>query len=139
MKVAIDVSPLKNANRYRGVGIYTQQLVKSLQSLNISNFSCQLIEDKTMVKDSDLIHYPFFDLFFLTLPLKKEKPTVVTIHDVIPLVFSEHYPVGLRGAFKFQIQKNSLKNVRAVITDSENSKKDIFKYLNYPKEKNPHS
>jgi len=135
MKVAIDVSPLKNANRYRGVGIYTQQLVKSLQSLNISNFSCQLIEDKTMVKDSDLIHYPFFDLFFLTLPLKKPKPTVVTIHDVIPLIFPEHYPAGIRGSLKFQTQKFSLKGVKAVITDSENSRKDIFKYLNYPKNK----
>ena len=135
MRVAIDVSPLKNANRYRGVGIYTQQLVKSLQSLKISNFSCQLVENKSMIKDSDLIHYPFFDLFFLTLPLKKTKPTVVTIHDVIPLIFPEHFPPGIRGNLKFQIQKFSLKNTKAIITDSENSKKDLFKYLNYPKNK----
>jgi len=135
MRVAIDVSPLKNANRYRGVGIYTQQLVKSLQSLKISNFSCQLVENKSMIKDSDLIHYPFFDLFFLTLPLKKTKPTVVTIHDVIPLIFPEHFPPGIRGNLKFQIQKFSLKNTKAIITDSENSKKDLFKYLNYPKDK----
>jgi len=59
----------------------------------------------------------------------------VTIHDTIPLVFPEHYPPGVKGNLKFQIQKFSLKNVKAVITDSENSKKDIFKYLNYPKEK----
>jgi len=135
MKVAIDVSPLKNANRYRGVGIYTQQLVKSLQSLKIGNFSCQLVENKSMIGDSDLIHYPFFDLFFLTLPLKKTKPTVVTIHDVIPLIFPEHFPPGIRGNLKFQIQKFSLKNTKAIITDSENSKKDLFKYLNYPKDK----
>ena len=135
MRVAIDVSPLKNANRYRGVGIYTQQLVKSLQSLKISNFSCQLVENKSMIGDSDLIHYPFFDLFFLTLPLKKTKPTVVTIHDVIPLIFPEHFPPGIRGNLKFQIQKFSLKNTKAIITDSENSKKDLFKYLNYPKDK----
>src|SRR4030042_2277645 len=135
MKVAVDISPLKNENRYRGVGIYTKQLVKALQSLNISNFSCQLIENKAMVKDSDLIHYPFFDLFFLTLPLKKSKPTVVTIHDVIPLIFPEHYPAGIRGNSKFQVQNLSLRGVKAIITDSENSKRDIFKYLRYPKEK----
>lgn len=135
MKVALDVSPLKNANRYRGVGIYTQQLVKSLQSLKISDFSCRLVEDKKMIKGSDLIHYPFFDLFFLTLPLKKERPTIITIHDVIPLVFPNHYPTGIRGNLKFQIQKFSLKGVKAIITDSGNSKKDIFKYLNYPKNK----
>ena len=135
MKVAINVSPLKNTNRYRGVGIYTDLLVKSFRLLKIPGFSFQLVEEKKFPQDCDLIHYPFFDLFFLTLPIKKLKPTVVTIHDVIPLVFPEHYPVGLRGSLKFQIQKKSLKNVKAVITDSENSKRDIFKYLNYPKEK----
>jgi len=135
MKVVIDVSPLKNANRFRGVGIYTQQLVKSLQSLKISNFSCQLVEDKTMIGDSDLIHYPFFDLFFLTLPLKKTKPTVVTIHDVIPLIFPEHYSSGVRGNLKFQTQKFSLKGVKAIITDSKNSKKDIIRYLGYSQKK----
>ena len=135
MRVAIDISPLKNANRYRGVGIYTNQLAESLKSLNISDFSFKLIENGEITKDCDLIHYPFFDLFFITLPLKKTKPTVVTIHDTIPLVFPEHYPPGVKGNLKFQSQKFSLKNVKAVITDSENSKKDIFKYLNYPQEK----
>jgi len=135
MKVAVDISPLKNANRYRGVGIYTKQLVESFKSLNIPDFSFQIIEDGGITKDYDLVHYPFFDLFFLTLPLKKEKPMVVTIHDTIPLVFPEHYPSGIKGSLKFQIQKFSLKKVKAVITDSENSKKDIFKYLNYSKEK----
>jgi glycosyltransferase involved in cell wall biosynthesis len=135
MKVAIDVSPLKTGHQYRGIGAYTDNLAKSFRSTKIHGFSFQLIEKEKIPKDCDLIHYPYFDLFFLTLPIKKLKPTVVTIHDVIPLVFPEHFPVGLRGSLKFQIQKKSLKNVKAVITDSENSKRDIFKYLNYPKEK----
>jgi len=135
MKIAIDVSSLKNTNQYRGVGIYTDLLIKSFRLLKIPGFSFQMVEEKKFPQDCDLIHYPFFDLFFLTLPIKKLKPTVVTIHDVIPLVFPEHFLVGLRGSLKFQIQKKSLKNVKAVITDSENSKRDIFKYLNYPKEK----
>ena len=75
---------------------------------------------------------PYFDLFFLTLPLRKVKPTVVTIHDVTPLVFPDKYLKGLRGWLKLQVQKFSLKGVSVVITDSENSKKDIghlFFYL----------
>jgi len=135
MKVAINTSPLKNENRYRGIGIYTEQLVKSLGLLSASDFFCRLVEDKTIIEDDDLIHYPFFDPFFLTLPLKKAKPTVVTIHDVIPLIFPEYYPPGIKGSLKLQIQKFSLKSVKAVITDSENSKRDIVKYLNYPQEK----
>jgi len=51
------------------------------------------------------------------------------------LIFPEHFPPGIRGNLKFQIQKFSLKNTKAIITDSENSKKDLFKYLNYPKNK----
>ena len=135
MKVAIDTSPLKSGHQYRGIGVYTQNLVEAFKKERISNFHLQLIDDKKIPDDCDLIHYPFFDLFFLTLPLKKEKPAVVTIHDTIPLIFPEHYPPGVKGNVKFQIQKFSLKNVKAVITDSENSKKDIFKYLNYPKER----
>jgi len=135
MKVALDISPLKTGHQFRGIGVYTESLKKALEESKIPDFGIELIESGKSPQGCDLIHYPFFDLFFLTLPIKKIKPTVVTIHDVIPLVFPEHYPVGLRGLFKFQVQKKSLKNVRSVITDSENSKKNIFKYLNYPKEK----
>ena len=117
MKVAIDTSPLKNTNQYRGVGAYTDLLVKSFRLLKIPGFFFHLVEEKKFPQDCDLIHYPFFDLFFLTLPLKKEKPTVVTIHDVIPLIFPEHYPAGIRGSLKFRTQKFSLKGVKAVITD----------------------
>lgn len=135
MKVAIDVSPLKTGHKFRGIGIYTENLIEGLKEIKNQDFDFTLIENSQIPFDCDLIHYPYFDFFFLTLPLKKEKPTVVTIHDTIPLVFPEHYPAGLKGKLKLQIQKFSLKNVRGVITDSENSKNDILKYLNYPKEK----
>lgn len=135
MKVAIDVTPLKAKHRFRGIGIYTRNLVESLQSIKLPNFSIQTIESGRNSKDCDLIHYPFFDFFFLTLPFKKTKPTVVTIHDCTPLVFPKNYPPGFRGKLKFLIQKFSLGGVRRVITDSENSKKDIVKFLNIPEEK----
>jgi len=101
----------------------------------VPNFSLQLIKQGEVPRDVDLVHYPYFDLFFLTLPLRKLKPTVVTIHDVIPLLFPERYPRGVKGWLKFQVQKQSLRGVRAVITDSENSREDIVKYLNFRKEK----
>jgi glycosyltransferase involved in cell wall biosynthesis len=132
MKVVVDVSPLATGHRYRGIGAYTQNLVKALQSIKLENFSVQLIKQGEIPKDCDVIHYPYFDFFFLTLPISKPKPTVVTIHDVIPLVFPQHYPPGIRGKTKFQIQKLSLKGTKAVITDSENSKKDIVKHLGFP-------
>ena len=133
MRVALDISPLKTGHQFRGIGVYTQNLEKAFKESKIPNFEVDLIEGGKIHQDCDLIHYPYFDLFFLTLPFKKVKPSVVTIHDVIPLVFPENYKPGLRGTLKFQLQKFSLKGVKGVITDSENSKNDIFKYLNYPK------
>ena len=135
MRVALDISPLKTGHQFRGIGVYTKNLEKAFQETKIPNLAVDLIEGGKIPQDCNLIHYPYFDFFFLTLPFKKVKPSVVTIHDVIPLVFPENYKPGLRGTLKFQLQKFSLKGVKGVITDSENSKNDIFKYLNYPKDR----
>jgi len=141
MRVAIDVSPLKTGHKFRGIGFYTERLTASLQKLiavgsKYRDWQIELIENwKLKIGNFDLVHYPYFDLFFLTLPIKKHALAAVTIHDVIPLVFPEHYPKGLKGWFKFQVQKFSLKGAAAVITDSQNSKKDIVKYLGFSKDK----
>lgn len=135
MKVAIDVSPLKSAHRFRGIGVYTKYLIEALQLVKRADFEMVLVEKGEIPQDCDLIHYPYFDLFFLTLPLRRKKKTVVTIHDTTPLVFPEHYPPGIKGKLRFEAQKLVLRTVNGVITDSKSSKKDIAKYLNYPKEK----
>ncbi len=132
MKIGIDALPLKTGHKYRGIGIYTQNLLRSLNALKKSSLEIRLLEKKEDLKKVDLVHYPYFDLFWRTLPLVKQKATVVTIHDVIPLVFPEFFPKGIKGSLKLYLQKVALKGVKRVITDSENSRKDIFKYLNYP-------
>lgn len=128
LKIAINTSPLKGAHAVRGVGSYTKNLVDALKKRN----DIKLVDLK---ENPDVVHYPYFDLFFLTLPFNKTYSTVVTIHDVIPLLYPEHYPKGIRGWIKFQIQKFSLKGVSAVIADSETSKKDILRFLDVPQEK----
>ncbi|MBU3956778.1 glycosyltransferase family 4 protein [Patescibacteria group bacterium] len=135
MKVAIDISPLKSAHQFRGIGAYTKNLVKALQSFKRADFELVLVEEGEIPQDCDLIHYSYFDLFFMTLPLMRKKKTVVTIHDTTPLVFPEHYPPGIKGKLKFRAQKLALRTASGVITDSKNSKKDITKYLDYSKEK----
>lgn len=135
MKVAFDISPLKSAHQFRGVGSYTKNLLDALTKLEIPNFSLELIKNGKVPSDSDVVHYPYFDLFFLTLPFLKNKPTIVTIHDVTPLIFPKNFPAGLRGKAKLLLQKKSLASVSAVITDSEVSKRDIVKYLDFPQAK----
>ena len=116
----------KNANTFRGIGMYSTQLQHALSKMpNVS----------VSENNPDLVHYPFFDLFFHTLPLQKKKPTVVTIHDVIPFVYPNAYPVGIRGYISHIFQRLSLNSVKMILTDSECSKRDIQKYLHVPKEK----
>jgi len=134
IKVLIDTSPLGNANAVRGVGMYTRLLLEYLQKNNQLQVFSSLIEvDKN--NQPDLIHYPFFDLFFLTLPFFHSKPTLVTVHDVIPLIFPKYYPAGAKGMIKFFKQKVALKRVDGIITDSLASKLDIIKHLGISEDK----
>jgi len=135
MKVSLDISRLQVGHCYRGSGVYAEQLWQAFQKMQSKDFTVRLIKQGKIAKDVDLIHYPYFDLFFLTLPMRNSKPVIVTIHDVIPLVFPEHFPRGLRGDLKLCFQKRALQNAAAVITDSKSSKKDIVKYLDVPEKK----
>ena len=110
----------------RGVGFYRNNLVSALGELD---------GVEVVVENSDLVHYTSFDLFYHTLPNSSDVPTVVTIHDLTPLVLPEYYPMGLRAKLNFDRQKMALKNVSAIITDSNNSKKDIVDILKIKPEK----
>lgn len=127
MKVAINIYPLKSGHKDRGIGLYTSSLIGKLKkdpSIEIQEFT-----DIMQIKEADLVHYPWFDLFFHTLPIKKRFKTVVTIHDVIPLLFPSHYPIGLKGKFNFLLQKIALKSCKSIMTDSKISKLDIANHL----------
>jgi glycosyltransferase involved in cell wall biosynthesis len=121
-KIFLDTSPLRNAHAGRGIGSYTRHLQAAL----LQDKSLEMLEQAT---EAELIHYPFFDLFAPTLPLLSRKPIVVTIHDVIPLLFSKFYPLGKRARVNLVRQRLALRQVARVITDSEASKTDIAKYL----------
>lgn len=138
IKIAIDISPTFDGNAVRGVGYYTSQLVKSLQdeiSTNpeYKNWSIDLVKNNQELKAKSykLIHYPFFDPFKLTLP-KRETPFIVTVHDLIPLQFKNHFPAGIKGKIKWLIQKNHLKYSKKIITVSHYSKYIINKITKYP-------
>ncbi len=135
MKVVFDLRKFSSAHSGRGMGVYVEQLLAGLQRIKKKDFSFQVIKQGPLPVDADLIHYPYFDLFFPTLPFKKPKPAVVTIHDVIPLVFPQHFPRGIKGEVKLQLQELSLRNTAAIITDSESSKEDIITYLHVPAKK----
>lgn len=110
----------------RGVGFYEENLRKSL-----------VTSDKVSVvkASSDIDHFAFYDIFYKTLPSKFLRPTVVTVHDLTPLVLSDRYPKGILSTINMVRQWLALRKVDAIIADSENSKKDIVKLFWIPEEK----
>ena len=116
----------KNHSTGRGVGFYVANLVDELK------------KSKTILltdTNPDIVHYPFFDLFYPTLPLYKNRPTVVTIHDLTPLILKDLYPKGIMGTINLLRQRLAVSNLNAIITDSQNSKSDIIHYFKYPADK----
>ena len=132
LKVGIIIPPIAG-HKNRGTGVYADKLYQSLKEKKA--VEVKLVNHGDNLNKFDLIHYPYFDPFFLTLPLIQNQPTVVTVHDLIPLKFPQFFPLGLRGSFKWQMQKLSLKEALAIITDSHASKEDIMKFTGISREK----
>ena len=133
MKVALEISPLTSPHNVRGIGSYTKTLFEALKKEK----NVEVIPFKHLGKipEADLIHYPYFDLFFHTMPIFGKSRTVVTIHDVIPLVFPAFFPAGKRAYINLFLQKIALKKANAVIADSKTSKADIADKLTFPNDK----
>lgn len=129
MKIAIDISPLQTGHKVRGVGFYLEHLKNSLVKYYPENEYVFFNTGEKLPKDIDLIHFPYFEPFFLALPLYKKYKTVVTVHDLTPIVFPDAFPRGIKGQLKWQMQKFALRKANAIITDSECSKKDVVKYV----------
>lgn len=139
MKIAIDITPLEDRgvlnHKIRGTGFYLSNLKRSLLQYCSQHSYHFFTRGEKLPRNIDIVHYPYFDPFFITLPFFLHRNTIVTIHDLTPLVFPKNFPVGARGFLKWNIQKFLVKRSRAIITDSFNSKKDIIKYANISENK----
>lgn len=119
----------------RGIGLYTKELIGAIGKYSPGTELSFFKDIASVDKKADIIHYPFFDPFFLTMPWRSPKPTIVTIHDLIPLSYPDHFPRGIKGEIKWQVQKWAVKHVaRAVITDSVASKREIETIVQFPKD-----
>ena len=136
MRVGIDSGPLTGEDAVRGVGTYAGELIEALKILRYKDIKIFGVDfKKADLSKYDLLHYPYFAPFFLTLPLSKKAKFVVTIHDLTPLIYPENYPPGLRGKLKFLVQKTLIRNASGVIAISETTKKDIVRFLGIPAQK----
>lgn len=134
MKVAIVTGPRSKGDVVRGIGVYTRLLVEHLKKLK--GIEVELVDNiGADLSKYDIVHYQKFHPYFFSVPLRHTGPSVLTIHDLIYLIYPEHYPPGIKGSIKFLIQKFLISKIDAIISVSETSKKDIVRFLGIPQEK----
>ncbi len=85
----------------------------------------------------DIVHFPFSNVFLAMsrAMLRKGGPkTVVTVHDLIPLVIPEYRTLTLNLFYKLWMPR-ILNRASAILADSQYTKDDILKYYRVPADK----
>ena len=107
MRVGLDVTPLQKNSKHavRGSGFYLKYLLDSLENYCKDNEYISFVKGENEIQKIDILHIPYFEPYFLTLPIRRRYPTIVTVHDLIPIVYKKYFPSGKKGALKWQLQK----------------------------------
>ena len=140
---------LECQHEVHGFGNYTSILIKSelWDYIIVDNYDCfkNVPDEKKILKDkftsiipnltrNDIVHFPanfINDCYYENLK-KSECKKIITLHDTIPLVIR----TSLFNAYKWRrdIQR-TLEITDYILTISENSKKDIIRFFNFPESK----
>src|SRR3989344_3512604 len=122
--------PIENdlSSKVRGVGRYLQILKENFPKNTI------FTDNLNRISTDSIFVNPFFNLIQPPLFLRRvAKKQIAVIHDLIPLKYPQHFPVGLKGKINIFLNKLALKNYDLIVTDSEASKKDIVNMLKVEK------
>jgi len=128
-------------SKVRGIGRYMQILRENFSDWIFSSYvptthdqrpfdSFDNSQDKKAQGKPTTFLSPFFN--FLSPPLfvrRKYAKQIAVIHDLIPLKYPEHFPIGLKGNMAVLLNRIALIHYDTVITDSVQSKKDIIAIL----------
>jgi len=135
MKIAIDTTSLASGHSGRGIGVYTKCLLENLGKFFPENEYIPFSGKYTIQIQADIVHYPSFEPFFITLPISLPVPFVVTIHDLTPIALPKLFPLGVKGRLKWEIQRKLVLGARRIITDSLHSKNDVIKFCGFPEDR----
>ena len=148
MKVAIDIQT--TLGQPTGFGFYVSNLVKALQKKSSADLELVPIKPdytkdfstpqrfiwdqftyprKARGQEVDLIHQPCF-----SAPLLHKGPVVVTIHDIISILFPQTIKFASR-IFYSKWMPLSYRKALQIITISNSTKNDIVKVLGIDKDK----
>ena len=119
-------------SKVRGIGRYLQILKENFPEWIYAN---QLLTSNFKLPTSILIN-PFFNLLQPPLIMRRiAAKQIAVIHDLIPLKYPKHFPIGIKGKLNVLLNKLALKNYYLIITDSDASKEDIVNILKLSEDK----
>jgi glycosyltransferase involved in cell wall biosynthesis len=81
-------------------------------------------------QDFDIFHPTYYDPYFENYV--GSKPVVVTVHDMIHEIYSEHLPNDRKTSMR---KASAIRAADAIITVSENTKRDLIRILSIPANK----
>src|SRR4030042_2407230 len=114
MKVAIDSGALSSGHSVRGIGVMVREQIAALQRESSKEEGIEIYPvdfSKEDINGFDILHYPYFFPYDLTLPslskasAVKSAKIVVTIQDLIQLIYPDKYPSGIKGKINFLNQR----------------------------------
>lgn len=137
MRIALDIGPSSNDSRFRGIGTYVEELSKYIPKF-AKKSQITYVNNLKEQEKYGVFHITSFKPFEICIPFIRTSncKVVVTIYDLIPLIYPQVYRPGIKGFINWHLNKYLLKkNVDAVITISETSKKDIVRFTGVNPEK----
>lgn len=132
LALVYDPTITDSQSKVRGIGRYLQILRENFKD----EFMFAGDINSTNIKKDTILINPFFNI--LAHPLSMSRITrmqVAVIHDLIPLKYPDHFPLGLRGKLNLFLNKFAVGNYDRIITDSYTSKKGIVSLLSIPESK----
>lgn len=125
-----DPTAADSQSRVRGIGRYVQTLRENVPSDWI------FTENLKKIPSHAVLLQPFYTFYQPSILNKRVTDRqIAVIHDVIPLKYPEHYPIGLKAFFYSLLDRYNLRHFDHFITDSEASRADIVSYLKIEREK----
>lgn len=124
-----DPTATDNKSKVRGIGRYLQLLKTYFGA------TWKFTDARSVAPNSIYIH-PFYNLIGPSKQTKRKgKRNIAVIHDIIPLMYPNHFPLGIKAKWSLFWNKRHIARYDSIVTDSVVSKKRLIEYLKISEKK----
>jgi len=121
MRIKINHS-LDQLSAVRGIGSYQQMLQEAIKKYGL--------EQNLYLDDDNPDIYLITDFnFFLPIKTRPKLRQIAIIHDLIPIKYPRHFPVGIKGKIIWWQNRRQLRRLAGIITDSHTVKQELINLL----------